>query len=824
MPTSDNSANLMEIKIQPEACKTTQDVNGEGADLAGNVVCSQPSVSVDAKGINAGQVETHNVASIKTNSSDVSRVSNGQTGAGSPAVPEQATNSQILPPSTCKAQPAIMSKPPPSVSHSISTQQPVIPATQITTNVLNPATTVQAFASTMAPKVVLGASQLATNSSAIIKTKVFQSSTAVTSMNSQPVFTVNTPGQAGVGISLAPASQPGLVATTSVAPASKVTRVATITQTPGKGAVISVPRVTTPQQNGAQLTPQKTTVQLPANFQIPQGMVLIRSDSGQLMLVSQQALAQAQAQGLALPRMPTATSTNTVRVTATQNPVTTIVRKSETVPTVKPQPQPNTSTVTSLQRLPVIKPTGGAVSATGVQEVRPTAPTTPTSRPVPLIIPAKIDVSKTTPAAQTTISAETLENVKKCKNFLVTLIKLASSGTHSAEMAKNVKELVKNLLDGKIEPEEFTDRLYTELKSSPQPYLVPFLKRSLPAVRHDLSLQDSQVIQQPRGVVIKQSVTTVPSLLTTTLQNRFPQNRPLTTTLHTGLHSIGTILRQPPPQGHKFISVQTPLVHRSNFKENAAAAFRDEDDINDVASMAGVNLSEENARILATNSELVGSVIRSCRDEPFILTATLQKIILEIGKRHGVTDVSSDVVNLVSHATQERLRELIEKLTVVAHHRKISYKDSDHYTHCNETRLQLKFLEQLDRLEKQRKDEEEREMLLRAAKSRANKEDPEQLRLKQKAKEMQQLEMAQMQQRDANLTALAAIGPRKKRPLDSLGYGSGSEGAAAGGTSLLSKQASIQRTTRASLRDLIFCMEQEPSLRQSVALYRALLK
>lgn len=37
---------------------------------------------------------------------------------------------------------------------------------------------------------------------------------------------------------------------------------------------------------------------------------------------------------------------------------------------------------------------------------------------------------------------------------------------------------------------------------------------------------------------------------------------------------------------------------------------------------------------------------------------------------------------------------------------------------------------------------------------------------------MQQLELAQIQQRDANLTALAAIGPRKKRPLES---GSGNE-------------------------------------------------
>lgn len=35
--------------------------------------------------------------------------------------------------------------------------------------------------------------------------------------------------------------------------------------------------------------------------------------------------------------------------------------------------------------------------------------------------------------------------------------------------------------------------------------------------------------------------------------------------------------------------------------------------------------------------------------------------------------------------------------------------------------------------------------------------------------QMQQQELAQMRQRDANLTALAAIGPRKKRKLDSPG-------------------------------------------------------
>lgn len=41
---------------------------------------------------------------------------------------------------------------------------------------------------------------------------------------------------------------------------------------------------------------------------------------------------------------------------------------------------------------------------------------------------------------------ETMENVKKCKNFLSTLIKLASSGKQSTETAANVKELVQSLL------------------------------------------------------------------------------------------------------------------------------------------------------------------------------------------------------------------------------------------------------------------------------------------------------------------------------------------------------------------------------------------
>ena len=106
--------------------------------------------------------------------------------------------------------------------------------------------------------------------------------------------------------------------------AAQVGPMTTMTNAPGKALVIAVPIPTAPQPTPVTQRPPSTSLQLPASFQIPPGqrcmditwslkrrvqllfesslmlsvwlagMVLIRSDSGQLMLVSQQALAQAQ--------------------------------------------------------------------------------------------------------------------------------------------------------------------------------------------------------------------------------------------------------------------------------------------------------------------------------------------------------------------------------------------------------------------------------------------------------------------------------------------------------------------------------------------------
>ncbi|CAJ1055786.1 transcription initiation factor TFIID subunit 4-like isoform X2 [Xyrichtys novacula] len=639
--------------------------------------------------------------------------------------------------------------------------------------------------------------------------------------------------------------------------------VATSIQQQRPGLVAAAPtRAAAPQPTLAVRPQQQTTIQLPPGFTMPPGVVLVRTETGQLVMVPQQVLAQAQAktqQGQTVANMTqrpaTPTASATIRVsTASTAPQT--VRLATPTQTRMVQ-APSTSTVQAITVAPgaaavsvsmtPTQKTQTVITAGGTPVAKPAGvPTTPLTSPTP--------AAATTPANRVTVvSQEMQENVKKCKNFLATLIKLASHNSPSPETSKNVKALVQDLLDAKIEPEEFTTRLQAELKSSPQPYLIPFLKKSLPALRQSL-LNSQQSLVTP-------STSTPPlaapgSVTTTAIRPRLPispasstvrLNPPLSNALAVNRAGVQTVQTRSPVVFSQSIRPQGTLVrgpatvigkspvnlaaqaNQKKLSDPGGGTFRDDDDINDVASMAGVNLNEENARILATSSELVGTKIRSCKDESFLPTGLLHRRILDTAKKLGVNEVPLDVVNLISHATQSRLRSLLEKVSAVAQHRADGGKDEEHQEQTSDVRSQLRFFEQLERMEKQRKDEQEREILLKAAKSRARQEDPEQARLKQKAKEMQQQELAQMRQRDANLTALAAIGPRKKRKLDSPGGStSGTEVASGSGpassSAPSSRQQLRQRITRVNLRDFIFCLEQDRSTARSLTLYKALLK
>nr|XP_023646331.1 transcription initiation factor TFIID subunit 4 isoform X2 [Paramormyrops kingsleyae] len=785
----------------------------------------------------------------------------------------------------------------------------------VTSTVITP----QALALSTAPGVALvrppmqaaGSATTQNGNNAVLTSGVSVAALPTPGIPSQSV-TVSVTTGAQVIKSESPKTLPqGLVSSAGGLTLGQATQPAPIAKSPALQAVTRAPTPSSPAASPAgiraiappvlaprlsQAAPSQPNIQ---NIQLPPGMVLVRSDSGQLLMIHQQTLAQMQAQSQSqsamAPRPATPTSTPPVHITSVQGPGTPILARQVTPTTIIKQAsgvQASVQTTTTLQRPPVLQNPillGGAAPGSSVG--------TPAT-----VQPGVAQRTVTgTPGATVTATTETMENVKKCKNFLSTLIKLASSGKQSSETAANVKDLVKNLLEGKIEAEDFTSRLYRELNSSPQPYLVPFLKRSLPALRA-MTTDSAAFIQQSQ---LQQPAPASTTSLTTVVMSSAAQ-RPTTVTPASVATVTGT-LQQPvislaqaghskPGQAASLVLhqsqqqqtamvrppqvtiTQTPMVtlrqphsrivlgqpqvqmkplhtvplvkssasvgargptppmaalsatQKNKLKDAGGGTFRDDDDINDVASMAGVNLSEENARILATNSELVGAVTRSCKDEAFLYTATLHRRVLNIGKKYGIAELGPEVVNFVSHATQQRLQDLLEKVSQIAQQKNFSFKDDSRYEQISDVRSQLKFFEQLDQMEKQRKEEQEREILMKAAKSRSRQEDPEQLRLKQKAKEMQQQELAQMRQREANLTALAAIGPRKKRKLDWPGTGAGAEGSGvspslsgATGTGS-SRQFTRQRITRVNLRDLLFCLETERESSHSNLLYRAFLK
>ncbi|XP_070499146.1 transcription initiation factor TFIID subunit 4 isoform X3 [Chironomus tepperi] len=261
----------------------------------------------------------------------------------------------------------------------------------------------------------------------------------------------------------------------------------------------------------------------------------------------------------------------------------------------------------------------------------------------------------------------------------------------------------------------------------------------------------------------------------------------------------------------------------NSISNNFFPTFGD-DDINDVAAMGGVNLAEESQKILGS-TEFVGTQIRSCKDEVLLNLSVLQQRIRQQMARHGLDEPSTDVAVLISHATQEHLKNIIEKLAVIAEHRIDILKMDPRYEMTTDVRGQIKFLEELDKAEQKRHEEVEREMLLRAAKSRSKTEDPEQAKLKAKAKEMQRAELEEMRHREANNTALQAIGTRKRKIDSDSATSMTGNGTNLGSTPMIKTTAAARpRIKRVNMRDMIFYMEQEKDTCRSTMLYKAYLK
>lgn len=108
---------------------------------------------------------------------------------------------------------------------------------------------------------------------------------------------------------------------------------------------------------------------------------------------------------------------------------------------------------------------------------------------------------------------QTTDNTKeKCRKFLANLLELSSREPKSVE--RNVRTLIQELIDTKVEPEEFCDRLEKLLNASPQPCLIGFLKKSLPLLRQSLVTEELVIegIKPPPANVVFSIASAVPTI------------------------------------------------------------------------------------------------------------------------------------------------------------------------------------------------------------------------------------------------------------------------------------------------------------------------
>ncbi|VVC87802.1 unnamed protein product [Leptidea sinapis] len=338
---------------------------------------------------------------------------------------------------------------------------------------------------------------------------------------------------------------------------------------------------------------------------------------------------------------------------------------------------------------------------------------------------------------------------EKCRNFLANILDVLIKEPKSVE--QGVRNLIQELIDAHVEPEEFCDRLEKLLKASPQPCLIGFLRKSLPPLRQSMCT----------GELLLEGINPPPlEVAFSSIASPTAPSQPQPVVLGTNIQ----MPKAPPKSGSSVSILQNIPVHTK------------------------------------INSPKVGKT----------MTASGKANVAKTG---GSSAVLSTILTARKPAQKDKEKKSALQFTQPFGDDKMAGDDDINdqwdpdYEVTQDVRGQLKFLEEVGRAARKRQENLEREVLMKAAKSRSKNDNPEQAKLKAKGKEMQRAEYEELRQREANQTALQAIGPRKKARVDGAGC---SKDTTPQCTAVNEREmAQRPRMTRVNLRDMIFFLEQK---------------
>lgn len=405
------------------------------------------------------------------------------------------------------------------------------------------------------------------------------------------------------------------------------------------------------------------------------------------------------------------------------------------------------------------------------------------------------------------------KNVQKCVRFLKTLISLSNNeDPDMPDKAARVKTLIQNVIYNDQTAEEFTRDLQQVLRSQAQPHLLPFLQNTLPALRNAVRNGSASVegVSPPPGYVFNNG--RIPSQHPMTPQPPPPQqlqqpqhamipppgSQQIINRLNNGGDMGGMrnpmISQQRPlsqqgplsqgPQGQIPIQrtmsgQQQPPMNQMNpppqmQHQMAPPQPPQQSQSQPISQMPPPpNIQQQNPQITAQlSSQMAPPPPQPMEvDQPPPSSAepprtrqypegSLKSSILKpdevlnrITKRMmSSCSVEEEALVAISDAVESHLRELITMMAGVAEHRVESMRVPNHYEVLDDVKRQIRFLEDVDRLEEEQRESREKESLIRMSKNKNSGKDTI-----EKAKEMQRADAEAKRNRDANAAAIAAL-------------------------------------------------------------------
>ncbi|EJD75455.1 hypothetical protein, variant [Loa loa] len=379
-------------------------------------------------------------------------------------------------------------------------------------------------------------------------------------------------------------------------------------------------------------------------------------------------------------------------------------------------------------------------------------------------------------------AAEQASMVSKCARFFKTLIHLSQQPDQQQgqQTAMRVTELVKLVIYGSMPPEVFTSRLQEALRSQAQPHLLPFLQKTLPALRAALQ----------KGEVIIEGISATA-----------PQHPPLPD------------IPQPPTQWDT--NAQRTNNDNSYISQRSSSVAPPSSLISSSTGSYTRTEGSDEFSIEESSSEIEVRTLPPGQTQYKLLNGDV--IARKIQRAMPDGGIPQDeVVALISQAAEFRLRVMLAKLAIVAEHRLEPLRNHPYYRVIDDTRRQLRFVEELERLEYERRENREKEALIRLSKTKGKDKDT----LVEKAKQLQRADQEAARNRDANAAAIAALGGGK---ICKKSWSETSNPFDQPITVGVSLQTHRPRTKRVTMRDLQLVIAQDPIFRSSQLRHRLAL-